>query len=231
MSFSPGNLANIFANGYDLTSFFSGHDRSGSAVVSKVTTYGKIREVYLAGGVRDAQIEHSGFWDGDETALDDIMRACLGAETGWLYLPVGDGLGNYCSGAVTIATKYTKKSGTEGAVPFTVSGQATGGDDAALVLHAHATRSTSGNGSSIDNSAATTNGGVGFLQVTAATGSGAIKIQDSTDNSTWTDLIAFAAASAVGAQKIEVTGTVKRYLRVTWAPGTSITFIAAFGRR
>jgi len=94
-------------------------------------------------------------------------------------------------------------------------------------------------GTSVDNAAGTANGGVGFLHVTAIAGASpnlTFKIQHSTNNSTWADLITFTAVTAVASERILVAAgtTVNRYLRATVAnTGTtsSVNFVAGFARR
>src|SRR4030095_11126959 len=79
-------------------------------------------------------------------------------------------------------------------------------------------------------------GAVAHLHVLAFTGTTAtIKIQHSTDNSTWVDLITFTAVTAAGKQRATVnTGvTINRFVRAIVSAGTftSMTFLLAFGRR
>lgn len=108
--------------------------------------------------------------------------------------------------------------------------------DIGVSLHALGAETATGNYATVDETAATSQGGVGHLHVTAVTGTGIIiKIQDSVDGSTWTDLITFAAVAAAGAQRIELgsTAAVKRYVRAMISAGTitTITFAVAFARR
>jgi L-alanine-DL-glutamate epimerase-like enolase superfamily enzyme len=77
-----------------------------------------------------------------------------------------------------------------------------------------------------------------YLHVTAnsRTAGSVFKVQHSSDNTTFADLITFAtvATTLTGAEKIEVTGTVNRYVRASFAPGGStgsITYSLAFARR
>jgi hypothetical protein len=115
------------------------------------------------------------------------------------------------------------------------------GLESGIVLHAQSAETATVNGTSVDNAAASTNGAVGQLHVTAKADTTAvwtIKIQHSTDNSTFVDLITFTNVSnrtlAAGAQRIEVTGTINRYTRVqaTLVSGTtSITPVVTFARR
>jgi hypothetical protein len=96
-----------------------------------------------------------------------------------------------------------------------------------------------GNGTSRDNGASTSDGGVAQLHVTANTmnNNTVFKVQHSADNSTWADLATFTtvATTVTTSERVTVAAgtTVNRYLRATHtASGTgSITFITAFARR
>jgi hypothetical protein len=77
-------------------------------------------------------------------------------------------------------------------------------------------------GSSLDNGASSSAGGCGVVQIGYGLALGGytsytVKIQHSSDNSTWADLITFTTFTAYGAQYGAVTGTVNRYLRATAA--------------
>jgi len=106
-------------------------------------------------------------------------------------------------------------------------------------LHDLVTDTATGNSASVDHGAATTNGGVGVLHVPAIVGAApsvVVKIQHSTNNSTWADLLTFTAAVAATKQRIEVAAgtTVNRWLREVHTFGgttTSITHNVAFARR
>ena len=106
-------------------------------------------------------------------------------------------------------------------------------------LHDLVAETGTGNSTSTDNGAATTNGGVGHLHVTAIAGAApsvVIKIQHSTNNSTWADLLSFTAAAAATKERIEVAAgtTINRWLREVHTFGgttTSITHNVAFARR
>jgi hypothetical protein len=100
----------------------------------------------------------------------------------------------------------------------------------ARMLHVLGAEVGAGNSASVDNGASSANGGIGALHVTAATGSGTVKVQHSTDNITFADLITFTATAAATSEAISVTGTVNRYLRDNHTPGTSITYVAGFAR-
>lgn len=122
------------------------------------------------------------------------------------------------------------------AVTFTAGFQTNGRPDLGVSLHdVVAAETAGGNGSSVDNAALSSNGGAAVLHVTGFTGTSVtVKVQHSTNNSTWVDLVTFTAATAAGGQHIEVAAgtTVNRYLRATWS-GTfsSARFAVGFARR
>lgn len=89
------------------------------------------------------------------------------------------------------------------------------------------------NNSSVDYGAQTTTGAVAILHVLASSGgTWVLKVQDSSDNAAWADLITFSAdGSAITSEYGTVTGTVDRYSRfqATRTSGT-VTCIVSFMR-
>ena len=94
-----------------------------------------------------------------------------------------------------------------------------------------------------DNGASSSNGGAGYLIVTAI-GAGAtltVTISDSDDHVTFTPLVAFTGVTPAnletyGSQAgiVAPLATVERYLRVEWTltgGAATATWFAAFGRR
>lgn len=87
------------------------------------------------------------------------------------------------------------------------------------------------NGDSVDNLVATTNGLHANLHITAtSSGNFAFKIQHSTDNNVWADLVSFTiTGDTLVSEHVTVTGTVNRYLRgvATRTGGTCTAVLAA----
>jgi hypothetical protein len=100
------------------------------------------------------------------------------------------------------------------------------------------TASTSG--SSVDNSASSSDGGSWIYQVTALSAVGGnarwhLNVQHSSDNSTWTDVSSatVSASDGIGAARATFTGTLNRYVRqrvVLDASSGSLTYAIAFTR-
>lgn len=138
----------------------------------------------------------------------------------------------------SVETNLSAMAGVGNTVDWSMSAQTTGITDlAGVVLENNTTITNTANGSSNDLTAQTTNGGVAHLHVTAfATAtSDTITIEDSsTGSSGWATIVTFAAATGVTSERVEITGTVKQYLRVVdtvvGGPG-SVTRTVTFARR
>ena len=110
------------------------------------------------------------------------------------------------------------------------------GVDFGVSLHANVAETGTWTSAGVDNGAATTNGGVAVIHVTSIAGgspSVVVKIQHSADSLTWSDLLTFTTVAGLTKERIEVSGTVNRYVRCvgTFSSGTSITPVVAFARR
>lgn len=77
-------------------------------------------------------------------------------------------------------------------------------------------------GTSVDNGASTSAGATAYLHVIAAASAGlTIKVEHSSDDSTWADLLTFTTdGSAKAVEQKQAAGTVDRYTRISVANGT-----------
>lgn len=172
-------------------------------------------------GVRDGRMEATTFFNPDMGMTHDKLAA----------LPTSDVVMTYCCGDTVGApaaclngkqVNYDGSRGADGSLTFAVSGQANGyGLEWGLLGTAGIrTDTTATNGPSLDNAASTAFGLQAYLHVFAVTGTSVtVKLQDSPDNSTFTDVVggAFTVATGVTAQRIATSNaqTVERYLRVS----------------
>jgi hypothetical protein len=85
-----------------------------------------------------------------------------------------------------------------------------------------------GQQASVNNGAASANGGVGVLHITGLSAGDTITvlIEDSANNSDWATLITFTLdGSAIGAERLAVTGDVDQYVRASYTvTGSSVSF-------
>lgn len=218
MAIPHGSKAKAYINGYDLTAYFTALNVDGVADVAEVTTLGKTAKEYVV-GLKDATFSLEGNWDGAAAAVDEVLQAALGASSAIVnFLPEGDGFGKVAYGADAIETAYSVSTPIEDAGKVTASGQVrSGGMERGLVHHPLQAEVAGVNHASQDNLASSANGGTGFLQADGAGSSGTTvwKIQHSTDNISFPDLITFATVTnntRTKERKI-VSGTVNRYTR------------------
>ncbi len=183
------------------------------------------------GGLRDGEMAFDAYFNPGR--LHPVASALpTGDEI--VTVLVGQAIGNSSACINAKQINYDPKRGTDGSFMFTIQAQANSyglewGDQLTAGTR---TDTAATNGTSLDGLAATTFGLQAYLQVTAFTGTDVtVKIQDSADNGSFADLSGAAFAQITGgaplAQRIAVTGTVRRYLHVstvTTGGFTSVSF-------
>lgn len=172
------------------------------------------------GGIRDGRIAFVSYFNPTATKTHDKLAA----------LPTTDVILSYCRsttlGAPAAAmvgkqVDYNPTRGNDGSFTFAVSAQANAFGLEWGIQGTAGTRTDTAatNGTALDNAASSTFGLQAYLQVFAVTGTSVtVKLQDSPDNSVWTDVVGggFTAATTVASQRIATASglTVARYLRV-----------------
>jgi hypothetical protein len=239
MGFIHGKNTGVFVDAADLTSFFNEVSASQDVETAETTVFGQSAKTYIV-GLKDGTMSVSGLFDGTADAVDDQLASSLGSETAGLVTvaPEGRTAGKLAYSCQARKTSYEVSSPVGDVVSTSLSVQADGGIDRGVLLAAGSTVTTSATTTGIDQTGSSADGGVGYLHVTANTRDGAstFKVQDSADNVTFADLITFSsvtASTAVG-ERVEVAGTVERYVRASHAPGGSsgsVTYTLAFARK
>ena len=94
------------------------------------------------------------------------------------------------------------------------------------------TDSSAANSASVDNGASSSGGLSGYISaMSLASGTATVKIQHSTNDSAWSDLVSFTAVTGQTAERISVTGTVNRYIRVaTTGTFSNLVFVVSANR-
>jgi len=136
-------------------------------------------------------------------------------------------------------TSYGISESVSGAAQFALSMSTTGVQDYGKSLFDLASAKTSSaNGTTVDNSSSTANGGTGVISVIAASGTSPtldVIVQHSSDGASWSTLGTFTQATGTTSQAITVASgtTVNRYLRAAATIGgssPSFTFAVGFAR-
>lgn len=196
-------------------------------------------------GLMEGSLKIDGMFEQDaiNDAIHETVMNAINVDNGGLctITPAGIVLGSPAFICRADISNYEVQAGINDIVSVAIEGTPDDGIDWGVILHAHNAVTATSNDTSVDNGVtlgATANGGVASLHVTAASGTtptGTFKVQHSTDNSVWTDLITFTAVAGLATYEYKtVSGTVNRYIRCLYTIGgttPSYTFLMSFARR
>lgn len=234
---NPGYQTRLLVGKYDLSGYVTSVTVDRTRNTPEVTVFqpgtSTPHRDYIAGRA-DSTVAIDGLFDPETGASDEIINEITdGTEQIITISP---------QGAVAVGDRAVLVSGFQDSAPLSVSGddavkftsgrKGSGAARGGVVLHDHVAETTTGNQSSVDNAASSAYGAVAHLHVTAFDGTNAVvKVTDSTDNSTFADLVTFTTVTAATSERKSVTGTVNRYVRVELSGTfTSITFTVGFAR-
>ena len=221
MAFIHGKSIFVMMNGYNITGYLNKIEAPYTADTAETSVFGLDNKTYLP-GMKDATLSAEGLFDGDADAVDQLLNSVLaGANSGnnLMWFPQGNAAGNIGYGLNMIQTAYNVMGTKDDAVKISMAGHSNVGRERLKLITALATVSVDGSSTANDNTAATTNGGAAYLQVTAAsgyTGNVAIKLEHSSDNVTWADLAVFTNVTGRTHERVVITGTINRYVRATY---------------
>lgn len=181
----------------------------------------------------------SGFFDADAGGIEKTFQTAATTDAGLLVtaFPETPAVGSFAFIAEGNVSARDAPSAVKDAVKLSITGTPHDGVDWGRTLHVLGAETATGNAASVDNAASSARGGVASLHVTAASGttpSMTAVVQHSTDNSVFTDLITFTAATAATFERKTVSGTVNRFVRAQFTiTGTtpSFTFAMVLARR
>lgn len=218
----------LLVGGVDLSGDINSVQRIGGGPVALDLTDITQSAYDREGGLRNGGIDFTSYFD-KQTGQSHLTLSTLPTTDTVVTYCKGYTLGAPAASCVAKQINYDPTRGADGTFTMAVATQSNGyGLEWGFQLTPGLRTDTGAtNGDSVDGGASSTNGAQFYLHVTSFTGTSVtVKIQDSADDSNWLDLsgASFAAASAVGWQRIAVTGTVRRYLRVattgTFNPAT-----------
>jgi hypothetical protein len=229
------NTTKVYCGGRDLSPYLKEAAASGEFDKADKTTFTSSAREYVS-GLADGTFNGSGVYDALGTVgVDAIFTAAIaGSATIFEHFPAGDVIGSRgVGGGAAPVAKYEVKSPVEDVNMIDFDVQSSTGFESLIVHQELAAKTGSGTATaSVDASASSANGGAGYIQCTALTGGTAtVKIQLSSNDSAYSDLITFTITSAGTAVRTAVTGAVNRYTRAIWTvTGGTATFHTAFGR-
>ena len=242
MATRTGMVMRLYLHGYDIGGDVSGFGpiaaRANLIDVTSVQDSATRRLV----GKRDGEITFTCFFNDTADASHDALSTLPTTDVlAMVTAGITRGDPVFCLSAKQV--NYDWNVNQDGSLTGTVQlvGAAGYPLETARLLTAKVTHSSATDVTGIDHGAQTTSGGVGYLQhFAAASGTVEYDIEDSSDSTngtdgTWGNLLAFsdvATPYAQIAQRVEVSGTVERWVRAsTNGTFTNAQFAMAFRRR
>jgi hypothetical protein len=240
MAFTPSEKAEVLIGALRATAYARTAAFNGTMATHDVTTLAD-RAVVVIPTMTTSTFSVDGPLDVDTTAngqydlLVDMAAASASA-------PITYGSAGLAAGAQVHMldawqTSFNVPAVASGGVDWSLSALATGAFDYGVSLEPLTAVTIDGNGTARDNGAATANGGVAHLHVTAFSGltNNIVTIEHSVDNSVWATLVTFATYTGITSERVVVAAgtTVRRYMRVVDnVTGTgSTTRAVSFARR
>ncbi len=221
--YGSGSVAALLVDGYDIKGVQTEFTHEIEGVFEETTALGDAWKVQTPVGVRLATLKQQGWFD---DAADSVNAAL--SELQNTNRIVGFGLaGNVIGQKFTgmqgaYGGKYTRQLVRNELIKASAEYKLSGQVDEGLILQHLTTKAADWDTllTSVDNGASSASGLVGYLWVKSLTLGGhtnlTVKIQHSTDNITFVDLITFTVVTTSPvAYRATVAGTVNRYLAIT----------------
>lgn len=222
MAKKSGLGQNFYAHGFDISGDVGAvNNLTVSRAELLVTGLDKSAVERLA-GMGDGTIDFTAFFNDAAGQEHLALRGMPSTSAMWTWLMGGLVAGDAGMSGTVQQMNYASTRGRDGSMEMGATGSARDGyppfEDHVSLTAGKITHASAASSASVDNAAATTLGGIGFLQFfSRASGTPTFVIEHSTDNAVWATLLTFTntgGATPFGERKT-VTGTVNRYLRVT----------------
>ncbi|MFA5305989.1 MAG: hypothetical protein WC365_00930 [Candidatus Babeliales bacterium] len=231
MSFYHGKGSKVYLNGNPMSSYMDTVNVSMAADTAETTVFTDTAKKYVM-GIKSATLNAEGFGTGSTGEIDQYLDDAISTDANvWTWYPrESAGMPGY--GMKGYNTQYDVKASISGAVRVATVCQSNVGKEPVKCVRAVAAATASSSGAALDNTAKSTNGGAGYLQVTAtATSDAAIVIDHSSDGSSWATVATFDTAPAgASAQRVAIDGEIRRYVKASCTLTASCTFGVALNR-
>ena len=239
MAKTSGLGVRLYAAGYDLNTDVNAISGIGSSQeLLDVTSLSKSAMERII-GVADANVSVNGYFDSatgrSHAAWTSNSNKIPTADQN-VIVTMGTSRGDAACGFVAKQGTYNVDRSPGNAIATTVTYDLADGNGlnwgVILTDGPEQTDSSATNSASVDNAASTSNGAIGVISVESiASGSAVVKVQESADDGTWTDLITFSTVSGRTSEALSMSGSVARYLRIQ-SSGTfsNLLFVAQIAR-
>lgn len=208
---------NFYVGGYDLSGDTASLNIAGSArptfEVTGVNQSAIDRVLGLSTGIISFESHFN-----DAALKQHVALSSLPTTDRVAIYSVGETLNDTAAGLVCKQLNYDWTRGNDGSLSLACELQGSAGSPLEwgnILTTGVQTVSSAANTTSIDQSASSSQGARAYIMnFTLSSGSPVVKIQDSPNDSSWSDLITFSTSSAASAERKTVTGTINRYVRL-----------------
>lgn len=224
--FVHGRLSKVYLNGVDLSRILTNAGVTGGYDTAETTTFGQGFQSFITGLRSGGEVSLDGRVEDPNTRiLRRAVRDAEGLDNSIMCLSFGnDANGQTGVGLRGLLSSKEFTAASDDVAQVSLGFQGNRGADDTLCLNPGATILTvTGNGTGVDDDAASAANtqAVGYLHMLEITGGSSptvtVKVQDSPDNSTWTDLVVFSSATqARTAQRVVVNDVPARWFRASW---------------
>lgn len=191
--------------------------------------YTSIQDDYMVRlpGLGDGSISFSGFFNRTSPSLYASFGSAFGTAIAIVTAALGTAIGSPAASLGVARATYTTTRGVDGSLLLAAQGDSGigYGTDWGVLLNSNVSATGTAT-TTVDGGTASSTGAQAYLHITAvAAGTVTITVQDSPDNSTFTNVtgLAFTASSTAVAEykATAATATIERYLRYNVTGGTA----------
>lgn len=234
MSYVPGFKTRLLVGDFHLAAYARQITFPWTADMLDATVFTTGGAKAFLPGQDTSTVSVEGLYDAAEHA--DLTAWKAGAAQAVTIAPSGLALGSELWMVNAVETELVSTNPIGDIAAFSLAAQTDGLSDFGVSLADLAAVTADTNGTAVDGGAASSNGGVGHLHVTAFSGfsGAAVTIEDSANGSSgWATILTFTTAAGVTGERVAITGAVRRYLRAVFdVTGTgSVTAQVSFARR
>lgn len=237
MAFQFGTNAKVYLGAYDITTYFRRFGISRTKQLLETTSFGDTARDFIE-GLKTGTISLDGLFEPTNDTQDEQLNAIFTSTTVTTPIslaPGNDTLGNLAYVAIPLDIEYSIDTPFEDLISVSAQMQASTEILRGHSLHALGAETTTGNGTGVNNGAASSLGGRLNHHVTAFSGSsGTLSLEDSADDISYAAVTggSYGPITAADSTTINITGAIRQYSRIArTGTFTSITFASALGRR
>jgi hypothetical protein len=231
---TTGKDAAVLVSGREISTDLNTFTVTRNAETPDSTTFQSSTRTRVAGGIKDWNIELSGFFNDNTGAVEQQMQSLMGASAIVGVFPHGVLAAATCDigyEGESIAPEMTLGAPVDNVVTIDAAWSACGDVYRGFILRPLSACTASDNSNSRDY-AGSTAGATAILRVTAASGTTPtldVALQESNDDSAWTNLATFTQVTAGSVAQIIKATSASRYRRFNWTiagVGADFTFMA-----